>query len=65
MGPPKIPSELVPAQGRFAQVVFVREEVVGVQLIVAEKFKERSVKFIRARACRHVQNATAGAAVLG
>src|SRR5262249_6387309 len=47
--PAQVPAELVPAQRRLSQSVLIGEEVVGVQLIVAEILEGRAVELVRAR----------------
>ena len=49
----------------FGETRFIRKERVGVQLIVAEEFEQRTVKLVCAGLCRDVEHAAGCPSVFG
>src|SRR5215469_15996313 len=54
-------AEIVVAQRRPRQLGLIGEEVIGIEVIVAEEFIEIAVELVRSRLCHHV-DLSAGAA---
>ncbi len=64
-GTAEVAAVLIPPQRRARQAGFVGEEIIGIELVIAEELEERAVKCVGAGACGDVEDAAAGASVFG